>query len=454
MSAQRPASPRELGLADRSGQEDRWPSAVRRLASGLRGEHGRDVLWALTDQGTILLSSALSFLLVGRALGAVGYGAFVGLYGLMGPFTALGQSGVYLAAMEHVARKGEPPAEVARSCMSITIGNAAVWVPLLSIASLLWIRGLPPLAAVLILTTEFCLNGLLSQSVGIVQVLSGYPAAARLRIVNALLRIVPLATLGAAGSLTLSTLALSQALTVGTVMTLAVRRTSRLAGVALRPGPIRMRHVRSVLLYGTQIGASNVQTDGDKFVLNLAHHQADAGRYGAASRIMTFALLPVFALVNATHVSFLRAVQHAERPMQRAVLSSLGALVYSVPAALCLLVVAPVVPKVLTKDFTETTAMLQWLAALVIVRGQPSFPMNGLMGLGRNGLRTHLALGCALLTLVLYAALIPAHSWRGALAASIVGDLSLAASGWVGLYRCQREHARSEQPRFARSDRS
>lgn len=414
------------------------------------GEHTRDTAWALVEQGISLFASTLSFLLLGRTLGAAGYGAFVGLYALIGPFLVIGQSGVYLAAMEHVARLGETPREVGRSCMSITIVNASVWVPVLSAASLLWIKGLPTVAAVLLIGTEFYVSALFMQSVGIVQAVSGYPAAARLRIANSLLRIVPLAILAASRSLTLTTLAIGQVLTFGAMMLFAVSRTSRLAGAAILPGRIRRRHVRTVLLYAVQNGATSVQTDGDKFVLNAAHHQADAGRYGAASRIMLFALVPISALVSAAHVSFLRAGGDANSQLRRAIRLSLIAAAYGVAAALCLFLVAPLAPLVLTKDFSETTRMIQWLAPLVVLRGQWTFPMNGLMGLGRNGLRATLIVANAVLSVVLYAALIPTYSWRGALAASFVTEVTLCASGWIALQWCER-HGSMRAPATAGS---
>ena len=421
---------------------------VTRIASYLRRDHVRDTAWALVDQGAMLFASTLSFLLLGRTLGAAGYGAFVGLYALIGPFLALGQSGVYLSAMEHIARLGETPREVGRSCMSITLLNALLWVPLLSAASLLWIKGLPAFAAVVLIGNEFCLTALFMQSAGIVQAVKDFPAAARLRIANSLLRIVPLTILAITHSLTLTTFAVGQTIVAGSMMLFAVSRTSRLAGAAILPGRIRRHHLRSVGLYALQTGAWNVQSDGDKFVLNAAHHQADAGRYGAASRIMQFALLPLLALVNATHVSFLRGRGDANGQIRRAIESSLVALAYGVPAALCLFLVAPLAPLVLTRDFSETTRMLQWLAPLVVLRGQSTFPMNGLMGLGRNGLRAKLYVANAALSVLLYAVLIPTYSWRGALAATFVTEVSISVSGWIALYRCERARTprRSEPP--------
>lgn len=423
---------------------------LKRIVSRLGREQVRDTIWALVDQGTSIFASTLSFLLLGRTLGAAGYGALVGLYGFMGPFLALGQSGVYLSAMEHIARAGETPEEVGRSCMSITILNALIWVPLLCGGSALWIKGLPVYTAVFLIGNEFLLTALFNQSTGIVQAVTGFPAAARLRIANSLLRLVPLVTLAALGSLTLTTLALGQTITTTAMMLFAVSRTSRLAGTAIVPGPIQRRHVRSVLLYATQIGASNVQVDGDKFALNAAHHQADAGRYGAASRIMMFALLPLLALVNATHVSFLRGRSDASGQMRRAIRSALVAMAYGVPAALCLFLVAPLAPLVLTRDFSETTRMLQWLAPLVILRGNSNFPMNGLMGLGHNALRTKLVVANAALSVVLYAALIPRYSWRGALVAAFVTELSLAVAAWIALYRCERSGRVVANPPLAR----
>jgi O-antigen/teichoic acid export membrane protein len=414
---------------------------MTRVAKLLRACAG-DPAWALLDQGAALAASVLSFLLLGRSLGAAGYGAFVGLYALIGPLLALSQSGVFLAALEHIVREREDPGDVARSCLSMTAVIALVCVPVLSAASLRWIEGIAASTALLLIGAEFCLNGVLFTCAGVVQAQRGFAAAARLRIAAALSRVGLLATLALAGSLTLATLALGQVATLGAVMLFALTRVSGLPGVEARPGRIRPRHVRSALLYGLGIGASIVQADGDKFVLNAAHHQADAGRYGAAYRLMLIAMLPISALVGATHLSFLQAGDGAGGQVRRAVRLSLVALAYAVPAVVVLVLLAPLVPRFLTAEFAETTLILRLLVPVVILRGVGVFPMNGLMGLGRNDLRTKLLVAHALLSLALYVALIPAYSWRGALAATLVSEVSLCASGWIALLACERRGGR------------
>lgn len=381
----------------------------------------------------------MSFLLLGRTLGAAGYGAIAGLYSLIGPFLALSQSGVFLAAMEHVVRDREAPVDVARSCLSLTALNALLWVPFLSAVGLRWIEGLPVLATVLLIGAEFVLNGTLLTSVGVVQAVVGYPAAARLRIAGSLSRVALLAALAAAESLTLNTLAVGQVVTLGAVSAFSLASVARRLGTPIMPGRVRPAHVRSALLYGIGIGASIAQSDGDRFVLNASRHQADAGRYGAAYRLMQIVLLPVNALAGVTHVSFLDAGTSATGQMRRALRLSLVALAYALPAIVCLFLLAPLVPRLLSRDFAETTLILRMLAPVVVLRGVGVFPMNGLMGLGRNALRTKLLVGNALLSLALYAALIPKYSWQGALAATLVSEFWLCVSGWVALALCERE---------------
>jgi O-antigen/teichoic acid export membrane protein len=434
-------TPEEVASA---GPPRGWLASARsRAARLLVGSRG-DVAWSLLTEGTSLVSSMLSFLLLGRTLGAAGYGAFVGLYALIGPFLALGQAGVFLAAMDHVARAREDPGAVVGSFLSLTAVASLVFVPLLSAVGLGTIEGLPPLAAVLLVGTEFLLNGVFSTSQAMVQVRAGFPAAARLRILLAASKIALLTGLAAAGSLTLTTLAVGQLATLGAISVLATAKASRQLGAPARPGRIHRRHVRSVLLYGLGIGASMAQNDGDKFVLNAAHHQGDAGRYGAAYRLMQIVMLPTFALASATHVSFLDGADGASAQRRRAIRLSLLALLYAVPAVVCLYLVAPLVPRILTRDFAETARILQLLAPVVLLRAVGVYPMNALMGLGRNGLRTALQLGNAALSLVLYVALIPRWSWQGALAATLVTEVSLCASGWIALLLHERSGATSK----------
>jgi O-antigen/teichoic acid export membrane protein len=408
----------------------------------LRGERAVDTAWALVDQGTTLVASTLSFLLLGRNLGAGGYGAFFGIYALMGPLLAFSQAGVFLTAMEHTVRWREDPNDVARSCLSITLTTAVVSIPIMTGIALSSIDGIPALTVVLLVGAEFLLNGVMFACVGLVQAVRGFSAAARLRMTGALSKITLLIVLAGMGSLTLNSLAIGQVVTLSAVMVFSLVRVGQLPGIEVRPGRIRRKHVRSTFLYGLGLAASSAQSDGDKFVLNAAHFQADAGRYGAAYRLVQITMLPIQALVNATHLSFLDVREQSDNQVHRATRLSLASLVYAVPAMMALFIIAPWVPKILTRDFAATVRILRWLTPLVILRGMGAFPLNGLLGLGRNDLRTRLLVVNALLSLVLYAALIPTHSWMGALVATLISESSLFASGWAALFFYGRRQRR------------
>lgn len=412
-------------------------SGIGRLISMLR-QRSRDTAWALADQGTNLVSAMLVFLLLGRVLGPKGYGAYIGLYSLMGPFSALSLSGGFLAPMDHIVRAREDQVVVTRSCMTATLLNALLWVPLATVVSLRWLDGLPALAAILFISTEFFLNGVIYTALGIVQSVISFRAAAQLRIAASVLRISLVACLASLGALNLTTLAAGQGLVAMAIVALGIGTVSRAIGALARPGRLHARHVRSMLLYGIGVGTSNAQGEGDKFVLNVADHQADAGRYGAASRLVGIALLPLMALAGATHLSFLRAAHDGISQQRLAGRMSLLAVAYAIPAGVCIVLGAPLIPLILTKEFSETTRILQLLAPLVVLRGLWIFPMNGLMGLGRNSLRTWIQAGNALFSLALYLALIPRYSWRGALVATLAAEISLCVIAWTALLICER----------------
>ena len=76
-------------------------------------------LWAWARQDGA--ARGLGLLVLIPRLGAEQYGAFVALFALMGPVTALAQSGVPLTVFEHAVRDREPVSAVARSCLSLAV---------------------------------------------------------------------------------------------------------------------------------------------------------------------------------------------------------------------------------------------------------------------------------------------------------------------------------------------
>ena len=99
----------------------------------------------------------------------------------------------------------------------------------------------------------------------------------------------------------------------------------------------------------------------------------------------------------------------------------------------------PLLTIVLGDSFKDSIPMVRLLAPLVPLRALASFPLNGLMGLGRTFARTMLLVGSAALSMILYIALIPDLRWKGAAYGTLIGEASLAVAAWAMLLYYQRK---------------
>lgn len=394
--------------------------------------------WAIGDQGLAVVAQTVSFLLLGRTLQLDEYGAYIGLFALIGPFLAFASSGVSLTILEHTIREGEDRLTVIRSSMGVTVFFAMLAAPVVILVGMLTLDAMNTITIALFVVSELLINAFLLAMVAGVMAHDGFIPSARLRIVVSFVRIATFASLAGLGVLSLNSLAIAQIITVAAVTVFIATRVRRSLHAWPRPGRIHRRHFRSTVVYGTGIATSGVQNEGDKFMLNAANFGAAAGHYGAAFRIVQFGLLPINSLVFATHMSYLESGRANGDIMRRSLKLGALCLLYGVAVGAALFVAAPYVHLVLGDKFRESGTMIRWLAPVIVLRGVGTFPMNGLLGLGRNGLRTAIISSTALLSVILYVTLIPRYSWRGAIAGTLVSEAALFAAGWIALYLCQR----------------
>ena len=84
-------------------------STIRATVDRLRASGGAgEQIWGLGLELTTLASTLLAFTLLGRSLGATGYGGYAALYAIIGPLVTLSASGVTLSLLQHVVRDREP----------------------------------------------------------------------------------------------------------------------------------------------------------------------------------------------------------------------------------------------------------------------------------------------------------------------------------------------------------
>jgi len=401
-----------------------------------------ETAWAVGDQGLTVVSQTVAFLLLGKSLGAAGYGPYLALFALMGPIFSFANAGVSLAVLEHVVREKEDRSEVVRSTMSIVTIVAVVTTPIIVFIASLTIESISSLTAALLVLSELLLGSLVMAMISMVMAHEGFIPAAKLRMMVSSVRITLFLCLWGSGQLNLDNLAIAQIATVSTVMWICARRVASTMSAWPLPGRVYRRHIRSTFVYGTGLAASGIQNEGDKFILDAYRFEADAGRYGAAFRIVQFGLLPINSLLFSTHISYLESGRANADVMRRSLRLGGLCLIYGIAVGGVLYVAAPLVPQILGDDFAETASMIRWLSPVIVLRGVGTFPMNGLLGLGRNGLRTVLLVTTSALSVVLYVTLIPKYSWEGAVAGTLISEALLFVLAWGALYTSQKQRDR------------
>ncbi len=409
------------------------------LGKGVVGDTG----WAVVLELVRIASTLVSFTLLGRTLGADGYGSYAALYAIIGPMSALASSGIGLALLEHIIRDGEDQERTFRSCLSLTLVLGSALVVLgTGLASLIVDLSISTIAAVFAL--EMLAFPVFLTAASIVRVRDGFGAEARYRTIAHLSRAIVLVVLFASDSLTIASYGVTNLVVTLVLGRLMVSLVSRRYKLKTRPGKIQRHHLKTSAVYSVGIVGLSIQTDGDKLLLASYGQTVATGLYSAAYRVVQLGLLPITAIVGATHHRFLS--HDADRRGEhfgRALALSKIAFVYGTVVGVGLVVVAPLVPVLVGSEFDESVQIVRWLAPLVVIRGLAIFPLNGLMGLGKTSLRTGLLLASSALSLAIYVALIPSHSWRGAVIGTLVGEVALALTAWIALDYYQQRHDRS-----------
>lgn len=408
----------------------------RALGSGLAAESA----WGLAVELIGLGGTVISFTLLGRSLGAEGFGGYASLYAIVGPLLTLAQAGVVLAVLQHIVRDGEPVEETARSALSITVLMGLVLTGIGAGVAYFIVHTLTWVAIIAILMTEFVTSAIVHVTAGVVQAADGFIGSAKIRLLLVGSRIVVLIALFAGGSLTVESLGIVMLASSGVLAVWCLAAVGRRFDFRFTPGRVHGRHVRTNLLYSTAISANALDNEGDKLVLAANNLVVETGLYAAAYRILSLGLIPIGSLVTVTHARFLhheedRRGQHLARSLRFGLIG--GA--YGVVFGLGLFVAAPLLPFVLGEEFRGSVEMVRWLTPVIVLRCFGMFAMNGLMGLDRVALRTTLLVVSAAIAMALYIVLVPWLGWKGAAIGTLISEVVLGILTWTALVVAQRQ---------------
>ena len=413
-----------------------------------RRELAKDTVLGFVYEGSVLVSTLLSFSLLGRSLGTEGFGDYAALYSIAAPLITLASTGVALAQAQHVVREHEDLEKTTQSCFSLSLSGGLLMTLVGTVLATFIVRGLPLHAIIPIFLLEFVSYPAVLIAANTVQVRDGYAASTPVRLVPIILRMVVLLTLFASGHLTIAALGTSYLIVTAVLSVVQLRRVGRRYGIKFRPGRVQKMHLKSSIVYSSGVSGLAVQNDGDKTVLAAYNYRTDLGLYSAAYKIVQFGLIPVNSFMSVTHNRFLEHDADAKgQHLRRAIRFGGVCAAYGVVFAAVVMVAAPLITIIVGDEFEGSITIVRWLAPLVLLRSLAIFPLNGLMGLGFARLRTGLLLFAAALSLTLYIALVPLWQWKGAAVGTLVGEATLAATSWIFLLRLQRRNDLSVESR-------
>jgi O-antigen/teichoic acid export membrane protein len=411
---------------------------------------GRDTSWVAAQDGSALVAAVVAAAVIIPQLGPARYGAYLGAYGVISPLTGLAWTGVSLSLIHRIIREREDPSSVARASFTLTLAVGIVTGSAALLLGSLLVGAVSTTEFLFLITAELVGSAFVGLSAATVQAVDGYPAAARIRIGTSIIRIGCIAGLAWADILTIQSLGIAMtAAYFGYAMWLGLFRLPR---CGVRPGlgrPSRT-HQSNAAGFAATTTATSLQSDGDKTALNYFGHGVDAGLYGAAFRLVKFALMPINALDGALFQRFLVHDPNAKsQHLRRCIQASAVTFVVSLGLVAVLWIAAPWSTIILGDEFEESVSILRWLLLFVPIYAISTSPMNALLGLGRLRERVAVYVGSAAVSLALYVALIPSLSWHGAIIGTVAGELFTVVVGWTLVVVFQRRSDRSiEQQRL------
>lgn len=397
----------------------------------------RDTGWALGAEATKLLTAVGTFLIVTALLPPAEYGVYVGTLGLMWfalPFATFGAG--YLL-LKRLAGEDVPLDEALGRAVGVVVCGGLACAALFVLAQPVLLPQSPPLVLGLLAVAELVFGGLhevaaftcqatrrlrLSMALRLLQGGSRFVAAVGLVVLH------PDAGLTAWAWLHLATA------TIAAAVSLVVLDGVRGRVPFRRP---RLGEMRLGLPYSIGFGADKLRESADVVLLLRLGSGVEAGIYGAATRLVNLAVLPVRALIASSNARIFaagaRSVGDAASVARRVTLLVVG---YTVPAAVLVAVAGPAAVSVLSSEYAATGEALRLLAVLPLLIGLEAYVATALTAVGRQGLRVASTLASTGVNVALNIWWIPEYGWRGAAVATLLssalnGTVCWSVLGWL-----------------------
>jgi O-antigen/teichoic acid export membrane protein len=386
-----------------------------------------------------LASQGLYFILLVRSLLADGFGAFastLALVSILAPFAGWGSANVLVM---HVSRdRGRFPALLGNALATIAASGSLLMLLAMAIYPFVGARGASFQLLLLLAFAELFAGRIVELAGAAFQAHDNLRATAAVVLGDSALR------LGAV--LLFTTVSASHSAEkwaqwyAGAAIAAGVVCLSAVIKQLGRPQFRGMRSFRSGLREGGAfslgIASKSAYSDIDKVMLAKLASASAAGVYAAAYRVLTMAMAPVQALVFSSNTRLFRqGLRGAHAVLEFAKHTAPVLAIYGLGAGIVLYFAGGLMPVILGPSFAESAQVIRWLALMPFVQGVHFLFGDALMGTGRQGIRSAMQLGTAVLNVVLNLVMIPSFGWRGAALASLASELLLAVVLVIVLFK-------------------
>ena len=393
---------------------------LARFLVSVRGTGSAEVLKALLQ--------AAMFVVVGRALGAAGTGAYAAVLAivtLLAPFAGL-SCGHWL--LRTVRRAHVDVAPLLATAIVVTVATGVPAAVLAAVLSHVLLQ------SPLVVSAMFAVAELLGTSMTTACGLLALGRAPDRRY--AVIAVAPFATKFVAACVLVALpdptvgrwagLYLTAAIVAVVVALVLVRPTLR------RFAPLGRRDARWCLMVSLTQSSQSTVNDLDKVFVASTGDLHAAGGYAGAYKLVSLSYFLARAVQSTLYPQFFSAGEQGYAAVLAVLRRGLRfALYYGGLCAVAGLLLAPLTPTLLGPSFADASTYVRWLSPLLPLKFAQWFVADALTGLDRQGLRGALQAASAVLTAALLAVLVPAHGVAGAVVATYVAEgfylLGLAA---------------------------
>jgi O-antigen/teichoic acid export membrane protein len=394
----------------------------------------RDSFWMLLTKAITMIAQVAYFIFVARYLGTENYGLFEGtkaLWAIMFPFIGIGMGDILI---QQTSRDSSRFSQSWGSTLLVFILSAVValaaffplTIVLLPSASpififLIFLADAVGLKLCMLSSQAFAAKHQIKQGAqyGMIYMVTKLIAAFFLPLFPEENRLLAWGFLYCIGSLL-----------PGIILLYIVQ--TKLGKPKFNLKALQVSHIKQGFFFSLAESASVINGNIDRTMLVSMANPVAAGIYSAGYRFIDMGYIPIFAIQGASYPRFFK---HGEAGLR----GSLGfakklapvIILYGLGTLGVLALFSPLVPKILGEEFSQSSAVLVWLAPIHLMYGLQYLASDSLTGAGFQRSRSFVQVGAAFLNIGLNLYLIPLYSWKGAIWATLASEVFKVIFLWL-----------------------